>query len=251
MRGAQCAGKVRYIREISWQHAQIIGRETQGNTHQACVAADPDLHVAARKNIVNTKQYVLLPHELFATLYEHHHHQFITHLCGGGVQNITEFWQAMSSHPGYQSHPVRARSDHQTRCVPISIHGDGVSISGVGRSWAKSVDVYSWSSMLSNTSTKLSNYLIYILYWKLVSPNEHFNGFQKFLRLLTWSLYWLMLGRWPSRDAYDRPINSPKAGKQLAGGFYAVLWTLKSRPRAYGENIRLPLPCQCPAVRIV
>ena len=49
MRGAQCAGKVRCIREISWQHAQRIGWETQGNTHQACVAADPDLHVAARK----------------------------------------------------------------------------------------------------------------------------------------------------------------------------------------------------------
>ena len=124
----------------------------------------------------------------------------------------------------------------------FSIHGDGVSISGVGRSWAKSVDVYSWSSMLSNTSTKLSNYLIYIMYWKLVSPNEHFNGFQKFMRLLTWSLYWLMLGRWPSRDAYDRPINSPKAGKQLAGGVYAVLWTLKADLEHMAKIFDFPYP---------
>ena len=106
------------------------------------------VHVFMKKanggGIVGTQHAMLLPHELFATLHQHYPDKFKDHILGGNLEKIKRFWASMTEHPSYQSHPCKQRADHTTRCVPLGLHGDGVAISGVGRSWAKSVDVYSW-----------------------------------------------------------------------------------------------------------
>ena len=104
---------------------------------------------------------VLLPHQVFAVIYEHHPEEFIERLLGGNPGNVGSLWAAMDTHPGYATHPVKYRSNHQEQCIPIGLHGDGVAISGVSRSWSKSPDAFSWSSMLSRGSTIKTTLLIF------------------------------------------------------------------------------------------
>ena len=33
--------------------------------------------------------------------------------------------------------------------VPISLHGDGTPVSGIGKAWSKSVDIWSWTSLVA------------------------------------------------------------------------------------------------------
>eukprot|EP00969_Alexandrium_andersonii_P195699 8645728-Alexandrium_andersonii.AAC.1 len=52
-------------------------------------------------------------------------------------------------------------------CIPLALHGDGVPVSGVGKAWSKSLDVYSWCSLLGKGCTVQSNYIIVALFTKL------------------------------------------------------------------------------------
>ena len=118
--------------------------------------------------VAKVEHHILLPHKVFATLYEVNREAFVARLLGGKHSNIKSFWEAMDGHPAYRNHPVASRTDHMSHCIPLSLHGDGVAVSGVSRSWSKSVDAYSWMSLLSSGSTKLTNFMIYFYYPKLV-----------------------------------------------------------------------------------
>lgn len=47
-----------------------------------------------------------------------------------------------------RSHPVRNREGHETRMIPLRLHGDGTPVTGLGKQWGKLVDVYSLASLL-------------------------------------------------------------------------------------------------------
>ena len=80
---------------------------------------------------------------------------------GGDINAAKKFWSDMRGTPRFARHPARTRADRD-RIIPVSFHGDGVTVSGVGRSWSKSADAFSWTSLLSAGSTKLFSFLIYI-----------------------------------------------------------------------------------------
>ena len=45
--------------------------------------------------------------------------------------------------------------------MPISLHGDGVLVTGVGRSWSKSYDVLTWTSCVASGDTvSMSNFIV-------------------------------------------------------------------------------------------
>lgn len=83
---------------------------------------------------VTSTHPILLPHELFASMYAHHKEQFVSLLCGGSTDNIGRFWTAMSDHPSYVGSVLSQRTDHKHRAIPLGIHGDGVVVNGVGKS---------------------------------------------------------------------------------------------------------------------
>lgn len=182
--------------------------------------------------LVRVEHPVLWPHEIFAAIFRHYPAAFQTRIIGGDPGVIGRFWDQMEAHPAYAGHPLRARGDHKQRCIPLALHGDGVPVAGISRSWAKSVDIWSWTSILGKGSTKECYFLIYLLYWKYVVRIPGQNLYQQFSKRLAWSLYWLFVGRWPSRDWDERPYEptSPegrRAGQPLAGGYYGVLWCVK------------------------
>ena len=116
---------------------------------------------------------VLWPHEVFAKMFEEHNEKFREIMLGSSCTSIPEFWKQMRNHPAYAEHPLKCRDDHVQKCIPIGMHGDGVACIGVGKSWGRSADVYSWRSLLANGSSKRFNIMICLLFANILAPNEY------------------------------------------------------------------------------
>ena len=174
---------------------------------------------------------ILYPHELFAALYQFHPAVFIQRLCGGAVSNVTNFWSSMKGHPSFALNPSLRDPSYSKSCIPISLHGDGVPVAGCGRSWSKSVTIYSWGSLLGKGNTLQRVFMIFLLHSLLAVKNATRNTMQVFWIHLVWSFGVLQTGKWPHKDAKGRayPSGSPeadRAGTFLAGGWTATLWLL-------------------------
>jgi hypothetical protein len=98
------------------------------------------LPVVWMKRRVVVENAMLLPHLVFAALFEESPQAFQDHLLPGGPQQVTAFWESMSDHPALVAHPMLDVADWKHVMVPLSIHGDGVPVTGTGRSWAKGVE---------------------------------------------------------------------------------------------------------------
>ena len=204
---------------------------------------------------VESKISLLLPHELFAMMHQKHPQQFIQKFCGGGYDQINKFWDDMVAHPSYAAHPLAMRTDHKQKCIPLALHGDGVPIAGVGKSWSKSVDAYSFCSLLSRGTTLSCNFLICLVYWKLLLEDASKNAYTQMSKKLAWSFYWLFVGKWPTRDEDNNVLDKATpagrlGGTSLAGGFYGVLWIIKGDLKHVAKAYGFPYPtasspCAC------
>ena len=110
---------------------------------------------------------ILYPHELFSVLHDHYYDHFVKYILGGSADNIGKFWSQVSEHPSYKDHPIHRHRlfNFKTHAVPIVIYGDGTPVTGISRSWAKSVDALIWSSALMHEErTWLHNYIMCFVY---------------------------------------------------------------------------------------
>jgi hypothetical protein len=117
-----------------------------------------------------------------------------------------------------------------THGVPISLHGDGVPVKGVGKNWSQSLEIITWSSLLGVGSTLETCFYIFSVFHHLVVSDEHADTFLVFWRMLRWSLKALYDGTWPHTDAEGNPVrgaDAAKAGKPLADGHFGVLWVVR------------------------
>jgi hypothetical protein len=161
---------------------------------------------------------LLLPHELFAYMYEKQHvwEQKIL----ADPSKLPEFWDGMRNHPGLAGHPLWNREDHRNRCIPISIHGDEVPCFGIGKIWSRSVLSFSWCSMIQNAlGASCETIMLYIfgLFEKFAqSSGETAAGTKDiFFRILSWSLLALWEGVWPSTDWRGVPYTRESAEAKL------------------------------------
>ena len=196
-----------------------------------------------RKMVTKTvEQKILLPHEVFACLWEHYREDFVSRLLGGGDEKVAEFWRLMETHPLYNNHSV-STSKAKHKVVPLSLHGDGVAVTGLGKTWGKSCDCWSWCSLLGSGSTLQFNFLIFL------RPKLGLcqSSVLELWRLLAWSFQILAVGRWPLRDHNDNvyargTLGAARAGKVLAGGYSGVLWSVKGDLEYYSSAMDLPNP---------
>ena len=198
--------------------------------------------------VLEVEQHILLPHIFFAKLHEHHREHFSVRILGGpGEGKVVAFWQAMEGHPQMLGHPLLDRPDFARRCIPLGIHGDGVPVTGIGKSWGQSVDCYSWSSLLSSGSTMFTNWIVFCVYKSMAVNSLGRDTYGAFWRRLTWSLRALWAGTWPDRDDEGNmfpagSIDRLRAGQPLAGGYYAVVWTIRSDLEALASSFQLNHP---------
>ena len=103
-------------------------------------------------------QMLLLPHVLFSVMFHKYRSSFDRYIQGS---SLSTFWEDMVGNPQYEDHPVKARDT--SKAVPLSLHGDGVASIGLGKSWQKSFEAFSWSSLTGDGHcTLLMNWLIWI-----------------------------------------------------------------------------------------
>ena len=137
-------------------------------------------------------QSVLLPHELFASIYSNYKDTFESVLVGS-PGHLEEFWKTNRFHPGMCMHPALGDTAKQ---IPIGLHGDGVPIVGKGKIWCKSSWVYSWSSLLSEAPTKDKQFYIGMVWDTLQGPET----MDSFFKVIAWSFKFLQQGIWPTED---------------------------------------------------
>ena len=89
----------------------------------------------------------------------------------------------MEDNPQLKDHPVLYRRDWKRRAIPLVLHGDGVPLTGIGKSWSKLMGVFSVSSLLGRGSTRLKMFLIFAFLTSLsaaaagiTSSDRLFNG---------------------------------------------------------------------------
>jgi hypothetical protein len=74
---------------------------------------------------------VLWPHAFFGTMFDTNKPAFVDKVLGGDSRNVDSFWGQMAGTRKYLAHPVKDRPDHHHYAVPILLHGDDVTVTGV------------------------------------------------------------------------------------------------------------------------
>ena len=101
-------------------------------------------------------QHLMLPHVLFASIYHHYPKYFFDKIMDKDLQQ-----QWVIQVPEAQD-VLRGRD--LSKAIPISIHGDAVPVVGTGKSWSKSLDILSWTSMVGKGSTLDKNFIIWVVF---------------------------------------------------------------------------------------
>ena len=165
---------------------------------------------------------IMYPHKVFSILYHSYHEHFESRMVGT-FDTLRKFWEVLADIgcPQYAQHPVRSRANHRTHGIPIKLHGDGVPVAGVGKSWGKSLNIYTFSGLLCASTTIDAMFPMGILYPLLAIANSIGSTRQILWREFIWSLHWAWLGENPTEDSSGRPMR--RATKWLAGGYFLVV----------------------------
>ena len=149
---------------------------------------------------------------------------------------------------------MRSRSHWKRTHVPLSLHGDAVPVTKVGKAGTKSMDVYSTSGLLGVGSTKILKLYSFGLFTSSEVKENRYT-MAKIWAVLIWSLQAAFEGKWHTHDVNGDALQDGKAGTELAGGLKFVLWSLKADldhwAKAYGlTHYNSNDPCEfCTASR--
>ena len=176
----------------------------------------------------------LLPHKLFARIYNELPNAFKSCVLGGAVANIGKFWQSQKNNPKSLARPDLNTRPDLHKVVPLSIHGDGVSYMRPGRAGGKSLEVLSWCSLLCRGPTKITNFLLFLVVKTAVKDFGVAQTWPLVWKVLTWSLQALATGLWPEKNWEGNDFEDESSpdflnrGTPLAEGFSAVVFVLRA-----------------------
>ena len=128
--------------------------------------------------------------------------------------------------------------------LPTSLHGDAVPCVGVGKAAVKSYDAYSWRSILARGKpASVLQYLfgIFEACKCKPSPDCTSNSMEDMWRPVLWSFLSAYSGTFDSLDEWRKPNTreSEWIGKELAGGFFLVIWSILGDLDHFAKNLFL------------
>lgn len=152
-------------------------------------------------------QEILLPREMFAAFFARKATWEKVVLPSSEL--ALQFWQSQKSHPQWKGHPLEKMVPQQLKkVIPLSLHGDEVPVTGVGKQWSRKMVNFSWHSLLSTTaSVRDSQFFIWALFDKAGVTEEQEGGYSTlwcFFEILAWSLEFLFKGIYPTHDVKGR-----------------------------------------------
>ena len=168
---------------------------------------------------------MMLPHVLFAAIYEHYPVMW-GKIIYGSRGTCIKFWNAVKGSQHFASHPVRHRAGFEDHCIPLKIHGDGTPVTGLGKGWGKMVDIFSLSSLLICGPTVLRNLMMFMIFQHLICRDPDHCTLDEFYKMLIWSFNSCWLGKKPKWDWNGKEMFYKGAGDPLCGGFFFCVWAL-------------------------
>lgn len=154
-------------------------------------------------------QEILLPHEMLSAFYKSP--KFWKRVILPDENHPLEFWtaQRVGKHPQWNGHPLQGMDDSAlSKVIPISLHGDEVPVTGIGKQWSKKMVNWSWHSMLSySASVKKSQFFIWSIFDKagVKEGSGGYNTIHRFFEILKWSFSAMFQGVWPTHDVDGKP----------------------------------------------
>ena len=163
------------------------------------------LSLPFKKPYKQLDQGFLLPHELFASIFEWYPKTWTKSVVPSQA-SLRNFWKTNINHPTMRTHDLKDRENFQEWAVPISLHGDDVPITGVGKAWVSQMTTFSICSMVARGETKDVSFFVYGCFERLrvVDPDQSKDTLGCFFKLLVWSFHWLYRGCWPDRDCFGK-----------------------------------------------
>jgi hypothetical protein len=236
-----------------------------GNAHRDLVAylGEPDVpkpllakvHVAVMKPRLGLRRQAelgevafLLPHVHFAHLYTNHRAVFDLQMLGGRPEVVKTFWGGVLQRrdPRARLHPMAVRENWDALAVPIALHGDAVPVIAVGKAGTKSLDVFSWQSVLAlGTTLQVKNYVYSMFEQNKAKTELHGRDTMAEIGVVVlWSLRALFEGLWPSQNHRGEPwaagtAEATLAGQPLAGGYFGVTWLVKGDLDYFTKTLHL------------
>ena len=184
---------------------------------------------------------MLLPHTLFAAIYEHYPVMW-EKIVYGSEQKCKDFWHAVRGSPQFHSHPVEFRDNYTTKCIPLKIHGDGTPITGLGKSWGNLADIFSASSLLTYGLTVLRSLMMFLMFQHLICREPGNCTLNTASKMLIWSFKACWEGKDPKFDWDGKAMFYEGAGQELCGGFFFAVWALICHLEHAWQNYDLPNP---------
>lgn len=220
-------------------------------TKTELVTKDPylvPLHLttaAGSDRLVETSVPVILPHELFAALFEQGPERWATSM--GNQQEMLQYWRHVLTHSEWaKDHPViQGTPSPESVLVPLTLYGDCARVTR-----EDSMLCLTWGSALAfRTSALDSRHLIASIPTTYVGDTS----ITQLSQVTAWSFATMMDGRWPTTNHKGQPW--PKgskrdflAGSPLSGPFKALLAECRGDWEWYGKFFHAPtascnLPC--------
>ena len=84
----------------------------------------------------------------------------------------------------------------KNRFIPLFLHGDGTPITGIGKTWSKSSQIWNWGSLLARGSTVEVVFWIWSCYKAYLTDPAR----KRFWKILVWSFRAMQRGLWPSNN---------------------------------------------------
>ena len=186
------------------------------------------------------EQRILWPHNLMHSIYNMQSDAWRLRICPSS-DRLEKFWGSMVNHPNMPvlEHALRRRpnfrEDWRRWAIPIKLYGDGVPITGVGKSWSKSCNVYTCGSLVGVGKTHELLFMIWAIMTELIYKSSMCNldSRRVFWKKLCWSLRGAWLGEFLPHDSDNNPYDAASvmgklAGTLIAGGYFFVVWLLGS-----------------------
>jgi hypothetical protein len=131
----------------------------------------------------------------------------------------------------------------KSRFIPIFLHGDGTPITGIGKTWSKSSQIWNWGSLLARGSTVEVVFWIWSCYKVYLTDPAR----KRFWKIFVWSLRAMQRGLWPSSnwdgsDWAPGSVDAVRAGKPLVGDdrrtcFCCQLYRIKGDLEDFHEDM--------------
>ena len=244
------------LAEFPWQLRNNMHKELLSLANKKVLLPQPFFYRMTFKQPYNQQmQMMLLPHGLFSALF-HSYKEAWNSMIVPNVSRIKEFWDLQVLHPAYANHPILASNEvFRSKLIPLSLHGDGTPVIGIGKIWSRQLTTWSWNSLLGKGRTKSMQLQI----WSMFDQTSSATTLKEYWAIVAWSFKALQLGKWPSEDhkGCKFPSSSAagkRAGTWLAEGYAGILWTLVGGLEYLTQYLKLPhycsksspcAPCRC------